>query len=165
MLNYVIVGFAISLGGYLALSKRLAGSSRRKGTVTSLTSIMGSGFLVSVPQLISDAAIGSQFSAAVGDTEGAGGLIEDITHQRLPARYAYLLILVITVCLTWQTAMNRTIAYASRAFALFYTLQCAVAFLEAWETKTVPHRRFRLVSFAFVGADCLLVFALGLPAE
>jgi hypothetical protein len=37
--------------GYLALSKRLAGSTNWKATVTPLASIMGSGFLVSAPLL------------------------------------------------------------------------------------------------------------------
>jgi hypothetical protein len=84
-----------------------------------------------LPALISVAAIGSQFSAAVADNEGAGGLSEDITHHRLPMRYVYLLILLVTVALTWETHVNLIIAYASRAFALFYALQGAVALIVA----------------------------------
>lgn len=120
---------------------------------------------VVLPALISVAAIGSQFSAAVADNEGAGGLIEDITHRRLPIRYAYLLILLVTVVLTWETNINRIIAYASRAFALFYTLQCAVAFLVVWQSKTLERRSLRLVSFATLSIACFAVFALGLPSE
>ncbi len=118
-----------------------------------------------LPLLISVAAIGSQFSAAVADNEGAGGLIEDITGHRIPVRYAYLLILLVTVTLTWETNVNGIIAYASRAFALFYTLQCAVAFLVAWESRDLPRRSLRLVSFAVLSIACSLVFALGLPSE
>ena len=51
MLNVIIITIAVALGGYLALSKRLAGSSNWKATVTPLASIMGSGFLVSAPVL------------------------------------------------------------------------------------------------------------------
>ncbi len=51
MSNAIIITIAITLGGYLALSKRLAGSSSWKATVTPLASIMGSGFLVSAPLL------------------------------------------------------------------------------------------------------------------
>jgi hypothetical protein len=76
-------------------------------------------------------AIGSQFSAAVADSEGAGGLLEDVTARRLPMRYAYLLIMLVTLALTWETDVNAIIAYASRAFALFYCLQSSVAFLIA----------------------------------
>ena len=120
---------------------------------------------VVLPLLLSIAAIGSQFSAAVADNEGAGGLIEDITEHKLPVRYAYLLILMVTVTLTWQTNVNVIIAYASRAFALYYMLQCVVALIVAWERRDLPRRTSRLASFAFLAAMCLLVFAFGLPSE
>ncbi len=86
---------------------------------------------VVLPVLLTVAAIGSQFSAAVADNEGAGGLIGDITHHKVPMRYAYLLILLVTVALTWETNVNGIIAYASRAFSLFYMLQCVVAWIVA----------------------------------
>ncbi len=117
-----------------------------------------------LPVLLSVAAIGSQFSAAVADSEGAGGLIEDITHRRVPTRYAYLLIMLVTVVMAWETDVNGIIAYASRAFALFYTLQCMVAVIVAWEARDLPRRRLRAAGFASVAAVCLAVFALGLPA-
>ncbi|VAX42395.1 putative protein [hydrothermal vent metagenome] len=118
-----------------------------------------------LPILLSVAAIGSQFSAAVADNEGASGLIEDITHHKLPMRYAYFLILVITIMLTWETDVNGIIAYASRAFALFYMLQCVVAFIVAWQVKDIPQRRLRLTTFAFLTLMCLCIFAFGLPSE
>ena len=120
---------------------------------------------VVLPLLLSVAAIGSQFSAAVADNSGAGGLIEDITHRKLPIRYAYLLILIVTVVLTWETDVNGIIAYASRAFALFYMLQCVVAFLVARQTKDCPGRSWRMAMFAGLVIACLAVFALGLPSE
>ena len=118
-----------------------------------------------LPVLLSVAAIGSQFSAAVADTEGASGLIEDISQRKLPMRYAYLLIMLMTVALTWETDVNGIIAYASRAFALFYMLQCVVAMLVAWQKKELPRRGVRVGFFAVVGLVCLLVFALGIPSE
>jgi hypothetical protein len=118
-----------------------------------------------LPVLLSIAAIGSQFSAAVADNAGAGGLIGDITHHRVPTRYAYLLILLVTVALTWETDVNGIIAYASRAFALFYMLQCMVAFVVAWQSKDLANRAPRLAGFASLAVMCLLVFALGLPSE
>ncbi len=118
-----------------------------------------------LPLLLTIAAIGSQFSAAVADDLGAGGLLEDITHHKLPIRYAYFLILLVTVSLVWATNVNSIISYASRAFALFYTLQCLVALLVAWEKKDLSRRGLRLAGFALVGLLCFLVFAFGLPAE
>jgi hypothetical protein len=119
---------------------------------------------VVLPLLLAVAAIGSQFSAAVADNAGAGGLIEDITHRELPVRYAYLLILMVTVALTWETNVNQIIAYASRAFALYYTLQCAVAWVVAFQKKSLPGRPLRLLVFGFLAMICLLVFALGIPS-
>ncbi|KAA5539021.1 hypothetical protein FYK55_25615 [Roseiconus nitratireducens] len=118
-----------------------------------------------LPILLSVAAIGSQFSAAVADDEGAGGLIEDITHRKLPIRYAYILILLVTVGLTWETNVNGIIAYASRAFALYYMFQCLVAWIVSWQAKDLPGRTRRLVGFALLSLICLLVFVLGLPSE
>ena len=75
------------------------------------------------------------------------------------------MILLVTVVLTWETNVNGIIAYASRAFALFYMLQCLVAFIVAWQSKDLPRRTLRLASFATLTVLCLLVFALGLPSE
>ena len=119
---------------------------------------------VVLPILIAAAAIGSQFTAAVADNEGAGGLIRDITQGKLPIRYVYLLILIVTVFLTWETNVNEIIAYASRAFALFYLLQCVVALTVAWQTKELPGRSLRLGMVGFVAVVCLLVTILGVPS-
>ncbi|WP_115718946.1 hypothetical protein [Gallaecimonas mangrovi] len=118
-----------------------------------------------LPLLIAIAAIGSQFSAAVADTSGAGGLIEDIAHKKLPVRYAYLAIIIITVMLTWRTNVNEIIAYASRAFALFYMLQCSVAFVVAWQRRAMPKRGRYLAGFALLTCLCALIFAFGIPSE
>lgn len=119
---------------------------------------------VVLPVLLAVAAIGSQFSAGVADNAGAGGLIEDITERKVPIRYAYLLILLVTVVLTWSTNVNEIIAYASRAFALYYTLQCVVAWIVAWQEQNLHRRPRRLATFAFLAVMCFLVFALGIPS-
>ncbi len=118
---------------------------------------------VALPILISVAAIGSQFSAAVADTSGAGGLLQDITHRRLAIRYAYLLILIVTILICWETNVNAIIGYASRAFALFYALQCAVAFLVAWQQRELARRPLLLCFFGVLTVLCLLVCLLGVP--
>ena len=137
-----------------------------KGLGADVTAIIGMTKPVAVvlPVLLAIAAIGSQFSAAVADNEGAGGLIEDITERKVPIRYAYLLILMVTVVLTWSTDVNQIIAYASRAFALYYTLQCVVAWVVAWQMRNLSHRPLRLVTFAFLAVTCFLVFTLGIPS-
>lgn len=132
--------------------------------VTAITSMVAP-VAILLPILISVAAIGSQFSASVADTSGSGGLVQDITQQKMPLKHAYLLILVVTVFLTWATDVNTIIAYASRAFALFYTLQSATAAIVAYQTKTVSKRPLKITFFTVISSICLLVFLLGLPAE
>jgi hypothetical protein len=117
-----------------------------------------------LPILLAVAAIGSQFSASVADNAGAGGLIEEITHHRLPARYGYALILAVTIALTWETDVNTIIAYASRSFALYYALQCAVALTVARRMPDLEHRGPRMFGFGALVVFCLVVFAFGLPA-
>ena len=117
-----------------------------------------------LPVLLAAAAIGSQFSAAVADNEGAGGLIEDITEHKVPIRYAYLLILLVTVTLAWSSNVNEIIAYASRAFALYYMLQCMVAWIVAWQQRGLRRRSFHLVRFSILAVICGLVFVFGIPS-
>ena len=134
------------------------------GLGSDVTAIMTMAAPVAVvlPVLLAVAAIGSQFSAAVADSEGAGGLLEDVTNRRLPMRYAYLLIMLITLVLTWETDVNVIIAYASRAFALFYCLQSWVALLTA---RSMAKRSLgREILFAAVAVLCLAVFLFGIPS-
>ena len=133
-----------------------------------VTAILGLSKEVAVvlPFLLTIAAVGSQFSASVADTAGAGGLIEDITNQKFPEKYAYGLILIVTVAITWSVNVNEVIALASRAFALFYALQCLVAATVAFrgdkEGKKVPAKG---VLFGVLCLICTGVFLFGLPAE
>ncbi|MBW1749211.1 MAG: hypothetical protein JRJ37_00625 [Deltaproteobacteria bacterium] len=138
----------------------------RKGLGADVTAIieMTKPVAVVLPILLAVAAIGSQFSAAVADDSGAGGLLEDITRKQLPVRHAYLLILLVTITLTWVTDVNAIISYASRAFALFYMFQCIVAFMVARQHKDLSRRTLRLVNFAFLAVMCFLVFAMGVPS-
>ncbi|WP_370979354.1 hypothetical protein [Agaribacterium sp. ZY112] len=118
-----------------------------------------------LPLMLSIAAIGSQFSAAVADNSGAGGLLEELTHKRLSLRSAYALILLVAIALTWETNVNGIISYASRAFALFYSLQCLVALSVAWQDKSLALRLPRMLFFGALAIICSLVFFLGLPSE
>ncbi|MBJ7556216.1 hypothetical protein [Marinomonas spartinae] len=131
--------------------------------VTAITSMVAP-VAVLLPILISVAAIGSQFSASVADTSGAGGLVVDIAREKIPVRYAYMLILIVTIFLTWATDVNGIIAYASRAFALFYTLQSAVAAIVALQTKSVEKNTKKAALYSVVSLLCLMVFLFGVPS-
>ena len=106
-------------------------------------------------------AIASQFSAAVADSIGAGGLISDTTHRFIDTKHAYLLIGAVSVFVIWETEVVSLVALASRAFALLYALQCVVAVL-------VAHGNGRNATANWFGLLGLMSFAVavfGIPAE
>jgi len=70
----------------------------------------------------------SQFSAAVADTAGAGGLIQEETKGRVSSRLGYLLVSFVGLILVWSVNIFEIIAYASKAFAFYYLLQVIFAF-------------------------------------
>lgn len=115
-----------------------------------------------LPIMIAIAAVGSQFSAAVADTAGAGGLIQDISKRRVPLPVAYGFMMLVTVALTWETNVNEIISFASRAFALFYFLQCVVAGMMANSQKRTILLKGRFFGLALI---CLVVFLFGIPSE
>ncbi len=76
-------------------------------------------------------AVMSQFSAAVADTIGAGGLLAVETKNRLRPRTGYLLITVAATVLVWRANIFEIITYASRAFAAYYLVQVVIAWVLA----------------------------------
>jgi len=80
-----------------------------------------------LPVLLIAAALSAQFSAAIADTSGAGGLFHEVTHQRLKQSHSYAVLTTAGLILTWSADVFEIISYASRAFALYYALQAAIA--------------------------------------
>mgnify|MGYP001343015322 CR=1 FL=1 len=114
-----------------------------------------------LPVLLVAAALAAQFSAAVADTGGAGGLITELTRGRISPPSGYAALVAAGLLLTWALDIFSIIAYASRAFALYYTLQSAIAACAA-------HRKGDGIRMAGYGALAILGLAitlLGQPAE
>lgn len=84
-----------------------------------------------LPFLLIIAALSAQFSAAIADTGGAGGLVEELTANRMKPRHAYAALVAVGLMLTWAADVFQIIAYASRAFALYYGLQAGIAAITA----------------------------------
>ena len=85
-----------------------------------------------LPFLLVAGALSAQFSAAVADTGGSGGLVEELSRGLVPARGGYALLAGIGLWLTWLADVFEIIAYASRAFAVYYALQSVIAAAAAW---------------------------------
>ncbi|WP_138471341.1 hypothetical protein [Poseidonocella sp. HB161398] len=113
-----------------------------------------------LPIVVAFGAIASQFSAAVADSLGASGLVSDTTHGHVTPRHAYIAIGAVAVSVIWATDVTSIVALASRAFALFYALQCLVAMLLAWERRETG----RAVWHGGLSALCFAVAVLGIPA-
>jgi hypothetical protein len=80
-----------------------------------------------LPFMLVAAAMASQFSAAIADTSGSGGLFAQLSRNRITESQAYLALGFIGIALTWSADIFAIVSYASRAFAIYYGLQAAVA--------------------------------------
>lgn len=80
-----------------------------------------------LPALLVAAALAAQFSAAVADTGGSGGLIAELSRHRIRPQHAYFLVGGVGLALTWFSDVFQIIAYASRAFAAYYAVQAGIA--------------------------------------
>ncbi|MBO0902825.1 hypothetical protein [Jiella sonneratiae] len=114
-----------------------------------------------LPLMLVAAALAAQFSAAVADTGGSGGLVVELTRGRLSQRQAYAVLCLLGTGLTWTSNVFAIIAYASRAFALYYALQAAIAAIAMHRAKR-PARALAFVLLVCLGA-AIVVF--GIPAE
>ncbi len=119
----------------------------------------------SLVYLIVIGAVFAQLSAAVADSIGAGGLIEQVSGKRIDHRHAYPVIALIGIVLTWSLDIFAVIALASRAFALFYLLQCLVAAGVALRSPDVRRRGLHAAAFLALAAMALAVVVLGIPME
>jgi hypothetical protein len=136
------------------------------GTDTGITAIINlvGHVAIILPVMLTIGAVASQFSASVADSVGAGGLLRDITQEKLALNHAYPLIALVSIAIIWNTDVFSIITLASQAFALFYFVQCCVAFLIAQQDKSLPKRTFRMGLFAALAVFCLSIVLFGVPA-
>lgn len=115
-----------------------------------------------LPLLLIAAAISAQFSAAVADTGGSGGLIHELTKGRVSARAGYAVLVAVGVILTWTSGVFDIISYASRAFALYYGLQAMIA---ARGACFVTGGRWKALLFLMLGCAGIAIAAIGTSVE
>jgi len=118
-----------------------------------------------LPLMLIVAAIMSQFSAGVADTVGAGGLASETSRGRLTSNKGYLLVAVFAIVLVWTANLLEIIALASRAFALYYLLQCAVALIANRHHYDGKAYWSRFANFSTVAVILLFIVLFAIPAE
>ena len=111
------------------------------------------------------AAVMSQFSAAVADTVGAGGLVEEESGRRIRSRIAYPVIAVLAIVLAWTANLFEIISLASRAFAFYYLLQTLLAMQLSHRIACRRGRVFCWLRFGGVALALLFVVLLGKPVD
>ncbi|MDQ6983671.1 MAG: hypothetical protein Q9M44_03040 [Ghiorsea sp.] len=99
----------------------------------------------------------SQFSAAVADTLAAAANMAEITVGRINPRLGYALVGGLAMALAWSGSTFEIITLASKAFALYYLLQCCVGF-------SVCKNHVERVRFILVGLALLFVLVFAVPA-
>jgi len=118
-----------------------------------------------LPVLLVIAAVMSQFSAALADVLGAGGLLSELAGRTNVLRATYLLVTGISIVIVWTANIFEIIALASRAFALYYLLQTLLALAAC---RYLEHRGQRLghaLGFSVLALLLLLVVGFALPVE
>lgn len=123
------------------------------GEETQIVDIVSAIADVLVPLLVF-AALASQLSAAVADMTGAGGLTAEYLGAGAQPRLAYAGIAAVALVLTWSTDILELIAYASRAFAVYYFLQCVLA----WRLARGDMHRRGIFALGATAAMAVVVF-------
>ncbi len=116
-----------------------------------------------LPYLLVVGAVMSQLSAAIADTIGSGGLVEEASYGKVDRRLAYAAVAGLALALLWSTNIFAVIAYASRAFAFYYAIQCAMAAVHAWSRD--DRKPGRAALFALMTLLMLITAVFGIPAE
>ena len=119
---------------------------------------------MAVAPLIIMTALASQLSAAVADLNGAGGLIVSASAGRVAMAVGYALTATAAIAITWIANIYEIIAYASKAFVLYYGLQSIVALV------TMSHsggwrRLLKSGLFGFAVLVSVAVLVFGIPAD
>ncbi|MCJ1961969.1 hypothetical protein [Novosphingobium mangrovi (ex Hu et al. 2023)] len=155
---------AIASAIYMAYVVLLAVSFRSGSFELSETAIIDMMRTVSAllgPLLIL-AALSAQFSAAVADTNGSGGLVAELTHQRFGMKPTYVLLIAAGLALTWLADVFVIVSFASRAFALYYAIQSALA---AIRSRTAGAGPLRIAGFGALTVLGLAAALFGTSVE
>ncbi|TFH36358.1 MAG: hypothetical protein E4G99_05120 [Anaerolineales bacterium] len=149
---------------FVPLAAPLAVDLTQASNETAIISIVGrAGFGLATS--LSLAAIFSQFGAAVADTVGSGGILEEETRGRVRRRVGYLLVTILAAITIWTGNIFSVLSLASRAFALYYAFQAVMASILSYDHPEIPYRRVRLILFPVLAVILVLIAIFAIPAH
>ena len=115
---------------------------------------------VFLPFLIMAAALGSQLSAIVNDTETRTEMLAGQVGGRVPRRWTFPLFLVPAILVVLLTEVSSVVALASRVFAAYYLSQALIAGRLAWRAERWAWVAF----FAAIALAMAAVAVFGIPS-
>jgi len=118
-----------------------------------------------LPMMLIVAAIMSQFSAAVADTVGAGSLASESSKGKVATNKGYVVVSFFAIVLVWTADLLEIISVASRAFALYYLLQCFVAIMANRHHNDGSTRVLNLARFTMLAGILGFIVIFAIPAE
>jgi hypothetical protein len=118
-----------------------------------------------LPLMLIVAAIMSQFSAAVADTVGAGCLASESSNGKLSANKGYLVVSILAIILIWTADLLEIISFASRAFAVYYLLQCVVAIMASHHHYRDKAYRLYILRFTILASILAFIVIFAIPAK
>ena len=118
-----------------------------------------------LPFMLIFAATMSQFSAAVADTIGSGGLMVEALSNKISLNNSYFLIMTIGVILTWSTDIYSIIALASKAFAIYYGLQLGVSCYLIYNKQVKDISNWNILLYVFLILLMICVVLFGIPVK
>lgn len=144
----------------LLVSRYFDGDLPEQGGETAIIDMLAPLGVALAPTLIL-AALASQLSAAVADMNGAGGLANEATRDRLSVNWGNALCALVAIAIIWLANIYEIIAYASKAFVAYYALQSAQAAHSAFKQK----RYGAALIFGFAVLIAILIVIFAIPAE
>lgn len=147
----IYLGFMVLITPYF--SGRLPAVGGETGIIDMLRPV---GALVA-PLLIL-AALASQLSAAVADTNGAAGLLSESTGRRIAVGMGNLLVATAAIAITWMADIYEIIAIASKMFVAYYGLQSIQAALSA--VRSSQYGRAAVFALGVLVALAVILFAV-----
>ena len=112
-----------------------------------------------LPFLIMAAALGSQLSAIVNDTETRTEMLARQVGDRLPRQWTFPLFLVPAILVVLLTEVSSVVSLASRVFAAYYLSQALMAGRLAWRAE----RWAWVALFTGIALAMAVVAVFGIP--
>lgn len=163
MRNAQLLAFVIYLSFVALITPYLDGELPPAGGETHIINLLAPVATLIAPFVIG-AALLSQLSAAVADMNGSSGLVESASNNKVPVALGYVVTAGMAAVLVWVFDIFEIIAWASKAFVLYYGIQSITALMVEIRSDT-PTRASRVILFGGAALLAVAVILLGKPAE